>query len=274
MAQDAPRSVTPKEFGDELRRLREVAGVSLEDIASETKINPHVLRCLEEGRFSRLPQRVFCRNFVRQIAATIGCDAERLVTAFDAAWNRYQLSSGSHPTIRVEEAPPPRVIRLWVWVPVALAVVVLVIATLMVLGARSARAPAGVRGVPSPPAPPARPTTPPLPPPARAEPEEPAAARVELAVEVLPGEECWVRVRDGLGRAEQRLLGGGQSWAIRGPGPIQLTLGNAAAAVVSLAGRRYERLGDPGEVLHFRATAQGLEPVRGGRIEDGGGRSR
>ena len=261
--------MTPKEFGDELRRLREVAGISLEDVASETKISLHVLRGLEEGRFSRLPQRVFCRNFVRQIASTVGADPERLAAAFDAAWERHELSTGSHPAILVEEPPPRRVIRLWVWFPVALVVAAAAVAVLLVLRARSGGGPAA--GVPGPVL--AVPTAavgdpvpePPPPVPVTAPPEE-----VELLVTVRPGEECWVRVRDGLGRAEQRLLGGGGSWTYRGPAPVQLTLGNAAAAVVRLGAAVYDGLGRPGEVRHLLATPEGPEPLGGGRAGDAG----
>ena len=56
----------PKAFGEELQRLRQSAGLSLEDIADETKISRQILRCLESGDFRFLPQMVFSRNFVAQ----------------------------------------------------------------------------------------------------------------------------------------------------------------------------------------------------------------
>ncbi len=52
----------PKTFGEELRRLRESAGLSLEDIAEETKISKRILNNLEAGDFRFLPQMVFSRN--------------------------------------------------------------------------------------------------------------------------------------------------------------------------------------------------------------------
>ena len=69
----------PKAFGEELQRLRESTGLSLEEIAEETKISRQILRSLESGEFRFLPQKVFSRNFVTQYAVVVGADAAHVV---------------------------------------------------------------------------------------------------------------------------------------------------------------------------------------------------
>ncbi len=76
----------PKTFGEELRRLRESAGLSLDDIAEETKISKRILNNLEAGDFRSLPQLVFSRNFVSQYATFVGADPYRVAESFEAAW--------------------------------------------------------------------------------------------------------------------------------------------------------------------------------------------
>ena len=95
----------PKTFGEELQRLRESAGLSLEDIAKETKISRQILSCLETGDFRFLPQKVFSRNFVIQYANVVGADPNRVGEAFEAA-----LKEGGpvllEPIMKVEVVTP------------------------------------------------------------------------------------------------------------------------------------------------------------------------
>ena len=83
----------PKTFGEELRHLRESAGLSLDNIAAETKISKRILHGLEEGEFRFLPERIFCRNFVIQYADVVGAESDRLVASFEDAWERFLLAS-------------------------------------------------------------------------------------------------------------------------------------------------------------------------------------
>jgi cytoskeleton protein RodZ len=69
-------------FGENLRRERELRGVSLREIADETKISIRFLQALEQDRFDALPGGLFRRTFVRQYARHVGLDPERLVAEF------------------------------------------------------------------------------------------------------------------------------------------------------------------------------------------------
>ncbi len=72
-------------FGENLRRERELRGVSLREIADSTKISVRFLEALEKDRLEVLPGGIFRRAFVRAYARHIGLDVERVVADFGFA---------------------------------------------------------------------------------------------------------------------------------------------------------------------------------------------
>jgi transcriptional regulator with XRE-family HTH domain len=72
-------------FGENLRREREMRGVSLAEISQATKIGARMLDAIETERFERLPGGVFNAAFVRQYARYLGLDEDRAVAEFGAA---------------------------------------------------------------------------------------------------------------------------------------------------------------------------------------------
>jgi cytoskeleton protein RodZ len=73
---------TAQEFGEELRRERELRDVSREQLAAATKVSTRHIGALESGRYDQLPAGVFAKGFVRVIAQHLGLDSERSVAAF------------------------------------------------------------------------------------------------------------------------------------------------------------------------------------------------
>ncbi len=71
-------------FGENLRREREMRGVSLAEISQATKIGARMLDAVETERFERLPGGVFNAAFVRQYARYLGLDEDRVVAEFNA----------------------------------------------------------------------------------------------------------------------------------------------------------------------------------------------
>ena len=69
-------------FGENLRRERELRGVSLRDMAEATKISLRFLDALEKGKVEQLPGGLFPRAFVRQYAKFLGLDADKIVAEF------------------------------------------------------------------------------------------------------------------------------------------------------------------------------------------------
>src|ERR1019366_4903899 len=72
-------------FGENLRREREMRGVSLEEISSATKISLRLLEAIESEDFSKLPGGIFSRSFIRTYARYLGLDEERVVADFQLA---------------------------------------------------------------------------------------------------------------------------------------------------------------------------------------------
>jgi len=72
-------------FGENLRREREMRGVSLEEISSATKISLRFLHAIEQEDFAKLPGGIFSRSFIRSYARYLGLDEERVVAEFQLA---------------------------------------------------------------------------------------------------------------------------------------------------------------------------------------------
>lgn len=69
-------------FGRRLRAERERRGISLDTIASVTKVGVDLWEGLESNDFSRWPSGIFARAFVRDYARAIGLDSDEVVNEF------------------------------------------------------------------------------------------------------------------------------------------------------------------------------------------------
>lgn len=69
--------------GAMMRAARESSGVTLDDVASATKVRASILAAMEEDDFSHCGGDVYARGQLRSIAAVIGLDPEELVLAYD-----------------------------------------------------------------------------------------------------------------------------------------------------------------------------------------------
>ena len=71
----------------DLSRSRKQAGVSLEEIAGETKISLRFLRAIEAEEFDKLPGGIFSTSYLRQYAAAIGFDEAELLAHYGRKMN-------------------------------------------------------------------------------------------------------------------------------------------------------------------------------------------
>src|SRR5262245_9046175 len=69
-------------FGPNLRRIRLQRGVSLKQLADSTKVAETLWAGLERNDFSRWPNGIFARAYVREYAKAIGADPEATVDEF------------------------------------------------------------------------------------------------------------------------------------------------------------------------------------------------
>ncbi len=112
-------SSTP--FGEQLKREREMRGVSLEEISAATRIAPRFLEALENEQWDELPGGAFNRGFIRSVARYLGLDEESLVA-------EYALQTKGRPDPGVVGDPPDERRREWARISVAVIVVLLIIA--------------------------------------------------------------------------------------------------------------------------------------------------
>ena len=90
-------------LGADLKRERELRGITLEEIASETKIRTRLLGYLEDDRFDRLPPGVFRRSFLRSYARYLGIDEDKPVQEYLRLQDRHES-----PVHGSGEGQPPR----------------------------------------------------------------------------------------------------------------------------------------------------------------------
>jgi len=76
-------------FGEELRREREIRGISLKEIADATKISKRFLEAIERNDHRTLPAPVFTRGFVREYAKYLGLEK-------GVCWRTARWASGAN----------------------------------------------------------------------------------------------------------------------------------------------------------------------------------
>jgi cytoskeletal protein RodZ len=72
-------------LGQSLRDEREARGISLEEIASSTKIVPRYLQALEADRLDLMPGGFFIKGIIRTYAKAVGLDPEAVLERYRAA---------------------------------------------------------------------------------------------------------------------------------------------------------------------------------------------
>src|SRR4051812_43302203 len=80
-------------FGAALRRTREEKGISLDQIAGETRLSKHYLLALEDEAIHKLPGGTYNRAYLRSYAAYLGLDIDPLVREY-ALEEAYQTETG------------------------------------------------------------------------------------------------------------------------------------------------------------------------------------
>ena len=111
-------------FGENLRREREMRGVTLEEISAATKISIRFLKCIEDEDFSKLPGGLFNRSFIRAYARYLGLDEDPVVAEYQLAAKtkgEVDLTRMSAPAVYSSRKRSSRP----TWVGVAAAVVLL-----------------------------------------------------------------------------------------------------------------------------------------------------
>lgn len=100
-------------FGRRLRSERERRRITLESIATSTKIGIGLLKGLERDDLSRWPSGLFRRAFIRSYATAIGLDADEIVREFLERYPDPEPQTNDQPSaVRNRMRHPKTVLRL------------------------------------------------------------------------------------------------------------------------------------------------------------------
>jgi len=222
-------------FGENLRRERELRGISLREIAAATKISVRFLQALELDRVDVLPGGLFPRAFVRQYARYLGLDQERLVADFLYV----------HGDQAVEKKPPPPRRRT---PPRGLLFVGAVAIAAAALSLRKGASDHGGRVSPPPTAATGvvLPADRVYPPPAN--PGPPGPPTESLVLTLTAQQNCWVQVQADGQIVIDRVLSQGESETLEAHGELVLSVGNAGGLAFRVNDRPGMPLGKSGEV--------------------------
>ncbi len=278
----------PATLGERLRAARLAQDLTVEQLATELRIEAKQLHALEENRFEQIGVPVFVKGYLKQYGARLGVSVADLLALYYKQTTLADVQVRPNRTIRLRDE---RQITSWLLAAIVLLTVIVGLAAWWWNGgsfgvalpaegaATPAVAPASTQSLPEPerpapvpdqrPAPAsdagaavvesAEPDTPPAETPASAEaPDENDRARPAAGVTVVLGlafdAESWAEITDARG---ERLLFGlnaaGRNVTLRGEPPFSIVLGNADSVRLTVDGDPYAipRTGRQGSLARF-----------------------
>jgi len=273
------------DFGTKLRDARERKGVSLRAIADATKISVAALEALERNDVSRLPGGIFSRAFVRSYALEVGLDPDTTIQEFVAQFPHESVTAGhetmppsGHTPLDQDRQASRTFMRLvGIGLPVAAAIVYFGVG--MQRAARTTEPPAAVSpapvppqkgeapapardAAPSPPAPtlgdapttrpPDAPPAPPAEPTAAAKADAPASDALTIVLSAR--RRCYVSATVDGRKAIEQLMPENDHRTLDVRKEMVLTVGDAAAIVMTLNGAPARPIGKTGEVVTVRVN--------------------
>jgi cytoskeleton protein RodZ len=264
MKRSARTDNSPQEaarVGEELREARNALGVSLEDAATQLRINKRYLQALEEGRVKDLPGAAYAVGFVRSYATALGLDPDEAVRRFRDVSGTAVTKSGE---LVFPEPVPSRGIPTGILAAIGVAIALAGYIAWYQWSGRGARVvdsvpplPPRLERVAEAPATREAPTATVAEPPAPPAPPSPAAAAQRPAPPIDPDKprivirakgESWVQIRDNQANRviTDRVLRAGETIEIPNRPGIVLTTGKAENLDILLDGRDVDPFGGPG----------------------------
>ena len=249
-------------FGERLKRERELREVSMDELSKATRISNRFLEALENEDWDRLPGGVFGHGFVRTVARYLGLDENALLGEYDLA--------------RADNLPPPpppkpedRIPSPPKWIPFAVVGAVFLVAVGFIfttryvwhrIAAHRTSNQSGVSAVA--PAVPAQPAANSAAPPPPAEAEIPADIPLELTVSTSATTRVRVLADDRL--LLDRHLPAGETRHFTAKHRFDVSASNSSAVLLQLNGKEMPPLGDAGASGKMVYTREDLRKASGG----------
>jgi cytoskeletal protein RodZ len=262
-------------FGASFKQARESKGISLNQIATETRISTRFLSAIENEEFYLLPGGIFNRGFVRAFAEKVGLDADQAVADYE------RLAEVHPPELVSPPEPAPARKKGRHLYPVAVGALAIVIVIFYVVTresgqtAQTASAPPSAPVAPSQAAPTTAPaaeptpsvtppetapqTTPsahePAPHPSSPPATPPPAPKTGLTLAVEAHEQTWIKVvADGNPVDPGEVLESGTTRKFTAQNSISISIGNAAGLSLKLNDKPMKPLGKSGQVRELNIT--------------------
>ena len=244
----------PMTAGERLREAREAASMTLEEIATTTRIPIRHLESIEAGDFARLPAPTYTIGFAKSFAGAVGLDRAEIGDQL-----RTEMG-GSRPVMTqpevFEPADPARAMPIWL---IAVAIGALLLFALLYnwLSDRSLESPDEEVAVNV-----AAPAAPPL---------VATAPQGQGPVVITATDTAWIEVRDGAVILKQGELAAGQSFEVplnaaaptlttAKPEALRISAGTSVAPAIGDAGTKVTVSLKPDDLLRPRPSAAAVVP--------------
>jgi cytoskeletal protein RodZ len=227
--------------GDRLRAAREEKGLSLEQIAEQTRIPRRHLESLEAGDWERLPAPTYTVGFAKNYAGVVGLDRAEIGEQLREEMGGYRSDTATIE--HFEPADPARTMPKWLVLSAigAIIVVVLIFSWVRNRSLTEAQPPAPAAAQQA-----AQQPTSAVPAPAQQPAQQAAAAQAPVVITATAP--AWIRVTDQGRTLFEGMMQPGQSYPVPqtavapllragAPEAIRINVGNAVAPSVGPAGK-------------------------------------
>ncbi len=236
----------PKEIGQLLKEARRKKGLNTEGVYKATRIQPHIVDLLEQGRADEALSRIYILSFLKKYAFFLDLDGEALAADYKKFYTRAEkqiLSLNEEPLIISAET------QKWMTFAITAGVALLLVFFILFLGI-NLRAARSVRRVPE-----RKPV------PLRAAPRKespfpiPEKKSIELTLEGT--DDVWMKVKKDGKKVFEGTLRKNEEKRISAEEEIELWAGRAEALKFTINGRPIGKVGK-GSIKNIRISRREL----------------
>ncbi|MCY7279994.1 MAG: helix-turn-helix domain-containing protein [Sphingomonas bacterium] len=207
--------------GQRLRAAREGLGLSLDDVATSTRIPMRHLESLETGDFSKLPAPTYSIGFAKSYAGAVGLDRREISEQLRGELGGTRLVA--RQAEQFEPMDPARSMPRWL-IFVAIGAIIAAALAFSWLSSRSLNAPDNVVAEDVAAADLGQPAAP------------PPAATTAGPVVITANQQAWIQVKDGANLLKEGVLGPGQSFEVPANATAPMLVTGKAEALRILVG--------------------------------------
>ena len=250
--------------GERLKAAREEKGLSLEDIAAQTRIPQRHLESIETSDWEHLPAPTYTIGFAKSYAASVGLDRSEIGDQLREEMGGQRFVSSQSEVI--EAADPARTMPKWLVISAVVAVILLIV-IMSVLNRRALEQPAS-----NPPAA-ATPATTPANPAEQQPAAPPPAASAQGPVVLTAVAPAWIQVSDQGKTLFEGMMAPGQAFTVPStatapllkagkPEALKITVGSAVAPPVGPPGKVASKVSlKPADLMHGGAQPAAPAPA-------------